>query len=447
MLTLLTARRLTFTVEKGGGKQQLNCNIPFFSFSSLIWSQEIANMRLITQEGASIIRFRNSSLDFTPKRGFTTTTKPMKRKETNNASQSTVPSQGQRNFSSRARGGSGPPPQSYSMLADLDGLDEAEILQALYDNPHLAREAAQLVESRDSNKLDGKPSRSTNGARSATKKPRSGSRGPRHSREDLQQQEVPVFQWIVLFLFFATVVYQLRKVILAPDKRGKKARSKVITPSNRKEKALILDGFSKEKKTQQVRDIKKAKQSKQHKQVAPLAKARKNKPKVVLATVKPVSFSPTKASSKLDVSAETSSLPTDWTGHADNNIEWETVTKDKPLFPIHTNISGISKTAVNVKQPQQENMEPSSPDNNLDSKAKTKKKKSKVTEDKAISYPNVTEGPKFQKATDQDEALAKKLQQEENMAAAHHGPKTVGRIVGWEEVPTRHGRREKETTK
>jgi len=404
-------------------------------------------MRLTTQEGASIIRFHNSSLDFTPKLGLTTTTKPMKRKEANNASQSTVPSQGQRNFPSRARGGSGPPPRSYSTLADLDGLDEAEILQALYHNPHLAREAAQLVESRDSNKLDGKQSRSTTRARSATKKPRSRSRGPRHSHEDLQQQEVPIFQWIVLFVLLATVVYQLRKVILAPDKRGKKARSKGITPSNRKEKALILDGFSKDKKTHHVGDFKKAKQLKQQKQVAPLAKARKNKPKAVLATVEPMSISSTKASSKLDVSAETSSLPTDWTGPVDYNIQWETVTKDKPPLPIHANIPGTSKTAVNVRQPQKENMELSSADNNFHSQTKTKKKKSKVTEDKAIPYLNATEDAKFQKGTDQDEALAKKLQQEENMAAAHPGPTQIGCIIGWEEVPTRNGRRQKETTK
>ena len=404
-------------------------------------------MRLTTQQGASSIRFRNSSLDFTPKRGFTTTTKPMKRKETN-TSQSTAPSTGQRNFPSRARGGSGPPPQSYNTLADLDGLGEADILKALYDNPHLAREAAQLVESKDSNKLDGKSSRGTTGttgARSTTKKPRSTSRGSRDSPENLQQQNIPVFQWIVLVVLLGTVAYQLRKVILAPDKRGKKVRRKVTTPSNRNEKSPILD--LKEQKINEV-SVKKAKQLKPHKPVVPQAKARGKKPKST------VSISSSKASSKPDVSAETSSLSMDLAGlQAENITKWETVSKDKPLLPIHANTSGASKTALNVdpqavliEQSQKENMVPSPHDNHILSQTKTMKKKSKVTKDNAFTSANVTD-PHFPIATDQDEALAKKLQEEEIMAATKLGHNHLGCGIAWEEVPPRHGRREKEATK
>lgn len=177
-------------------------------------------MRLETKAISATARMRASSLDFTPRRGLTTTTKPLKRKG-RNASSSTTPAPPPRTFSTRARGGSGPPPHARLTLADLEGFSEAEIIKALYADPHLAKEAAQTIEPKDS---AARPmSGAGKDAASKKGKARVSSRVP---NGDIHEQRIPVFQWAILLLLFGAAAYQLRKVFLLPEKHGKRRKSK-----------------------------------------------------------------------------------------------------------------------------------------------------------------------------------------------------------------------------
>ena len=177
-----------------------------------------------------------SSLDYkvrnTSKRDKLTTTKPVKRKAP--PQQQPPPDQQQkqqqqqqqqqhqylnrRSISTRARGSSGPPPRKYD-LSDLEGMNEEQILQALYEDPELAAAAAKAAEkARKDRGPSSKPStggeryyRASDGTVKAV------GEYPEYLRE-MMDGGIPVKQWIILLVLLGAGLYQLRKAIVGPAK-------------------------------------------------------------------------------------------------------------------------------------------------------------------------------------------------------------------------------------
>ena len=183
-----------------------------------------------------------SSLDYQvrAKRDQLTTTKPGKRKtQQQQQQQPDHHQQYRRSISTRARGSSGPPPRRFD-LSDLEGMDEDQLLQALYEDPQLADAAAKAAEKAKKQK------RSTRKFSSPTTPPKDqyyraadGSvkdvgQYPEHLREMIDGG-VPVTQWIVLLVLLCAGLYQLRKAVLGPAATAV-STSRVKTRSAGKEK-------------------------------------------------------------------------------------------------------------------------------------------------------------------------------------------------------------------
>jgi hypothetical protein len=319
-------------------------------------------------------------------------------------------------------------------------------LQVLYENPHLAREAAQLVESKDYDEAAAQHLTSTgNRARLEAGRSPTSPRGPRQPREK-SQQRIPVVEWVMVLLLLGVVAYQVRKVIHAPDKRGKKIKSKKVTAG----KPVSIPEVLLEENVGPGVAVKRAKQISHRKSSPPQTK--KKKSKSTAAKEEPPSSS--KASSKPAPWTPTSFAVATTATPADDSTGWQTVSKDK-FIPVQAN-SSSSETAVEepaalIERPQKENLEPPSSNSNHKSLTKRKKKKTKMAHGKqsteSYTTPETTETRAMPLAsTDQDEDLANRMQHEENMAAAgRRGKPPVG--TGWEEVTTRNGKRDKETAK
>ena len=173
-----------------------------------------------------------SSLDYQvrAKRDQLTTTKPGKRKTQQQQQQPDHHQQYRRSISTRARGSSGPPPRRFD-LSDLEGMDEDQLLQALYEDPELADAAAKAAEEAKKQK------RSTRKFSSSTTTPpkeqyyraadgsvKDVGQYPEHLREMIDGG-VPVTQWIVLLVLLCAGLYQLRKAVLGVSTSPVKTRS------------------------------------------------------------------------------------------------------------------------------------------------------------------------------------------------------------------------------
>lgn len=197
-------------------------------------------------EGQGIGRNKNkrSSLDFKASsyhsNGSPITTKPGKRKNRQQQQQQQQQyeeeqlkqQQARRPYLSRARGHSGPPPRKWE-LADLQHMNEEELLQALYADPELAQEAARMTERIAAEKggpSSGRPSASP--SRRPTTTSSRGKRGsaagrngpseyPDHMRE-LMDGGVPVIQWLIILVLLGAAFYQLRMILSLPDSNSTK---------------------------------------------------------------------------------------------------------------------------------------------------------------------------------------------------------------------------------
>jgi hypothetical protein len=186
---------------------------------------------------------KRSSLDFKVSSyhssGSAITTKPGKRKNRQQQQQQQFEEeqlkqqqQIRRPYLSRARGHSGPPPRKWE-LADLQNMNEEELLQALYADPQLAQEAARMAEKIAAEKGTS-PSAvpSGNPTRRPTSTPGRGKRGsraagrngpgeyPDHMRE-LMDGGFPFMQWMILLVLLGAAFYQLRKMLSLPDPHTK----------------------------------------------------------------------------------------------------------------------------------------------------------------------------------------------------------------------------------
>jgi hypothetical protein len=161
-----------------------------------------------------------SSLDYQvkTKREQLTTTKPGKRKP-QQQQQPDHQQQYRRSISTRARGSSGPPPRKFDLL-DLEGMDEDQLLQALYEDPELATAAAKAAEQAKKKKRSTRKASSTTPPKDQYYRAADGSvkdvgQYPEHLREMIDGG-VPVTQWIILLVLLCAGLYQLRKAVLGP---------------------------------------------------------------------------------------------------------------------------------------------------------------------------------------------------------------------------------------
>jgi hypothetical protein len=303
----------------------------------------------------------------------------------------------------------------------------------LYADPHLAKEAAQTIEPKDS---AARPmSGAGKDAASKKGKARTSSRVP---NGDIHEQRIPVFQWAILLLLFGAAAYQLRKVFLLPEKHGKRRKSKgaVTTASIARDWTKIPSELLEANMNSAV-DL-------NRKKGIPQAKTKKKR-KVTMPMLETTSSS--KNSSKLvpSIPSDRQMEPAAALEKA-NGAVWQTDSEVKRL-PVSTGKSETFEelpTLIDQLPPPQ--LEP--PLANVINKGLGKKKKKpKITQSKSQTESIATPRPPATPTAeiDYDEELAKELQLEENMAAAA-GDNQKGE-VGWEEVPARHGKRENEPNK
>jgi hypothetical protein len=117
-------------------------------------------------------------------------------------------------YATRARGSSGIPPPTLD-LNDLEGMNEEELMQALYNDPELAELAAEA----------GRAKKATGGSTSSSSRKAKAKAGitkdgyyPSHIQEKMQEG-IPVVQWIIILLLLGAGLYQLKKTLELPDKK------------------------------------------------------------------------------------------------------------------------------------------------------------------------------------------------------------------------------------
>ena len=124
----------------------------------------------------------------------------------------------------RARGSNGIPPRAVDM-ADLEGMDAEQILQAMYDNPDLVKAAADYV---DQEKKTGPKKQRGTYDKNRKKKSPTYQRNPdgkvvmeSADRLELMKEEgFPYTQWVVILLWLGVAVYHVLKVWRGPRKTG-----------------------------------------------------------------------------------------------------------------------------------------------------------------------------------------------------------------------------------
>lgn len=169
-----------------------------------------------------------SSLDYRYKNdGSATTTKPTKRKNPQQQQQHQQNNQQQGpSYSTRARGSSGPPPRKYD-LSQIETMDEYQLIQAIREDPEFAAAAAKYTNQAIKESENQAPTTKPTGAkkarqdgyyRSSDGNAKDITEYPEHIRE-LMDSGVPVTQWVVLLLILGAIVFQMRKVLIGPEKK------------------------------------------------------------------------------------------------------------------------------------------------------------------------------------------------------------------------------------
>ena len=448
-----------------------------------------------------------SSLDYKVRTRSTepiTTTKPGKRKNSRQAleeqkARETAAAAAQLDarmpIKSRARGSSGPPPRKFE-LSDLDGMSEAQILEALYADPDLAQSVAKMAEQMST---DGKspPPGAPAGARKNRRSPLGSKKArkefseyPDHMRE-LMDGGVPVMQWVILLALLGLALYQLRKILTLPDTKdqnkgrgqrvkgsGKKGAKKDLGAVEDTLRAIDID-------TLEPAVVKQGASSKSPKKGAPAAK-KKKKGKVNAGT-------PSKKQQKEMLSANettganepvkevdttapfTAPIQSAAASAADDDgAGWQTVSKSSaPAPPVSKDSEasngnsapsnskasngnsapsnsksseGKPKAAPSAEEAplavhgKKENTPPAMNGSTAGKKKKKKKAKAGTSEEQPSSKsPAAGTIPKDKpeaKATDGDEVLAKKLQREEETVATSAAKGSAETDV-WEEVTAR----------
>jgi hypothetical protein len=137
-------------------------------------------------------------------------------------------------IATRARGSSGIPPRSKLDLEDLQGMPEADVMRALYEDPELAAEAAAQMEE---DTIAAERGRNKSSKTNRKKNPLPG------KREDLlKDQGFPFVQWIIIVLLLGAGLYQIYKSLSkstkAPAKvKGSSASTKTSKPKQKANKS------------------------------------------------------------------------------------------------------------------------------------------------------------------------------------------------------------------
>jgi hypothetical protein len=430
-----------------------------------------------------------SSLDYQAraKKDQLTTTKPGKRKPQQQQQPDQQQQQYRRSISTRARGSSGPPPRKFD-LSDLEGMDEDQLLQALYEDPELAATAAKAAEQAKKQKRSTRKASSNTRKASSTTPPKDqyyrsadGSvkdvgQYPEHLREMIDGG-VPVTQWVILLVLLCAGLYQLRKAVVGPPATAV-STSPLKTRSADKGKTKASKQQKKVKKKDEKPPAPEVEDSTQvttrslpppQKKASPAPvpvpadkQNAKNKKKTKGTTSDKrkkedtVQQQPDKASagesstSAIDVAerdtlaTKTTSVPIH-TETADEDDEWQTVTKSRTAVPSEPKTESAKSSELDSQESpdegmpdlvngEQENKEDVTETNNA---AASQTQESDVTNKKSKKQPKQQQKKHNSSGngavvTDDDAALALKLQKEEETFA--QGGSAPDQEETWEEV-------------
>lgn len=409
-----------------------------------------------------------SSLDIKVSNGENLTRPPKSKTVAAQGQQSSQEQQHALKESKRPRGGSGIPHTKVD-LSDLDSLTNEEIMQALYDDPELAAIAAAAAEKMQK-KSQVPP------AQDSPKRSRITSGHPAHLKA-MMDEGVPVKQWIVLLVLLAAGLYQLRKAISLPKKTNvgitvsakkvdkqtsrkggkKKGKASVSTrnkPNNATAPPLVVhaqrsttpleeellveelkvaSGAKEETKNNKKKKVRKPKE--QHKETQNVAKE-------TISRETPDSVS-TDGSSSTEGGAEDAGDERRTDTAPNDGDEWHTVVATHVAKgPTHIESSDHGIT-IESKESQLPIGEPK-----FESDVSKKKKKKKanksastvVTPAPAVSEDAVAESAHAPINTTEDEALAIKLQLEEEKLVKHEIEQEASLNV-WEEVAIKKKKR------
>lgn len=365
-------------------------------------------------------------------------------------------------------------------FSDLEGMTEDEIMQALYDDPELAAAASAAAEKMHQAKKQKKPPRT----KPSSRRNRVLSEHPDHIRA-MMDEGVPIKQWIILIVLLLAGLYQLRKALVGSKKTAAAAAKKLEKPVvGRKGTKKAKKGSGGGKATKKSRSVatvrepasspierelileehvppvvaaapKKSapKKKKPRKQKVPSNKPPEQPAKDTMSHESPDSAS-TDGSSSTDAGAvehEDALSADDTEAFGSENIVidtstaepspddgWQTVgapMAETPQLaksdtsPVAEPVKVADETPVQAKNPVKENKAVKK--QNGGSKAKT----TTTAKGKPVSKKDaVVEAPTD--ILDDDEALALKLQLEEDKLAKHEANRASTPDV-WEEVSTK----------
>jgi hypothetical protein len=359
-------------------------------------------------------------------------------------------------------------------FSDLDGMTEEQIMQALYDNPELAAAASAAAGKMHEFKKRKKVPPKT---KSSSRRSRILSEHPDHIRA-MMDEGVPIKQWIILIVLLGAGLYQLRKALIGSKITAAAAAKKLEKPvGGRKGSKKTKKGPGGGKPTKQSRSVATVRESASspierelvlEEQVPPAVAAvpKKTAPKKKKARKQKVSINkPPKQPAKDTMSHESpDSASTDGSSSTDagaaqhddalsaDDIEvigsekividtstaesspddgWQTVGAPMAEIPqlaksddspVAESVQFVDETPVQAMIPVQEN--------------KTAKKKNGGSKAKKTSAKKIAVVETPSEILDDDEALALKLQLEEDKLAMHEASNTSTPDV-WEEVSTK----------
>ena len=405
-----------------------------------------------------------SSLDIKVSNGESLTRPPKSKTAAAQGQQSSQEQQNALKESKRPRGGSGIPHTKFD-LSDLDALTNEEIMQALYDDPELAAIAAAAAEKMQK-KSEVPP------AQELPKRSRITSDHPAHLKA-MMDKGVPVKQWIVLLVLLAAGLYQLRKALSLPKKtnigitvsakkvdkqsirKGGKKKGKpsvpvrnkshaasappvvahALTRMTRLEEELLVEelavaaGAKEETKNKKKKKTRKPNENKEQRREDSIAPKGGNSPE------SPDSVS-TDGSSSTEGGAEDAGDERRADTAANDGDEWHTVgVTHVAKGPTHIESSDYGITIESTESA----LTAAEPQFGSDiSKKRKKKKANKSASTVVVPAPTVSENAVEQSIlvptnTTDDEALAIKLQLEEEKLVKHEIEQEASLNV-WEEV-------------
>lgn len=398
---------------------------------------------------------------------------------------------------SRARGNAGPPPTRYE-LSDLEHLSREQVMHALYSDPELAQEAARMAEkmSEKEGPPSAAPTKSRRSSSSGKKRvAKEFSEYPDHLRERMDGG-VPVLQWVILLVLLGAALFQLRKILTLPDTKDPakgRARGKVGPKKSTKKvkgsSTEISSGLATvEEAVRAIGEADVAPSAKKSvKKATPVPPKKKKRVKANNGAVAPKKQQPEATSADESPSEKDSGksatdttvplvapMQTSTTREGnDTDAGWQTVSKarapseaaqpaaapttskkksstakppvsaeEAKAIPSEKDKSPVEKesAALNGKK---ENTPPTSTNgSSAANKKKNKKKKSKEGGNATPSVPpgfGVLSNEPVKSETANDEALAKKLQLEEETMTHTTGGEAPDDV--WEEVTTTRKRK------